>query len=184
MAKDGRQRSRPAIAVRADNSPGRGRLGALSLRRGDLAHFLLIAARYSCRQMSKDRRQRSRPEAALERTMALVGPPGRRCLHTTLGGRVAPSRLHFLAFCSCSTFVAPRPTEGQPTTAAGQSSKERSLGQLGWYMCHCSGRHRMSVSNTVARSCVSRATSSRSVPWRVTSIGGCTTPVCQVPGPE
>jgi hypothetical protein len=80
MAKDGRQRSIPAIAVRADNPPWAGSPRGLSLRRGDPAHFLLtaplIGASASCRQMSKDRRQRSRPAAALKRTMALVGPPG------------------------------------------------------------------------------------------------------------
>ncbi len=60
--------------------------------------------------------------------------------------------------CRCAPLSPPRST--------------RSLGQLGCMRCHCDGAMRMSCSMAVARSWVTRATSSRRRPWRVVSSGG------------
>ena len=74
---------------------------------------------------------------------------------------------------------APIPSRPAPHTkisgAPGVAFVAGSLGQFGWNRCHCSGARRIRYSSSCARSCVTRATSSRSAPSRAVGTGGRTT---------
>ena len=65
-----------------------------------------------------------------------------------------------------------RPASAVDPAHATDSTSGRSTIHSGWNTCHCSGARRIISSIRWAISCVSRSTSSRSVPQRLVSIGG------------